>query len=514
MIDASENQESVIDTQKKKIESEADRKWLENVSQAVEWEPNYDGIYNLVVIGGGPAGLVAAASAAGLGAKVALIESNKMGGDCLNVGCVPSKSLIQAARKHTGKQEGYPQSIHPIKRDDFDAVMENLRRTRANLSEHDSIDRFRKLGVDVFIGHGKFCGKDKILVNETTLRFKKAMIATGATASTLPGPGAKEVDFHTNETIFDIESLPKSLIVIGGGTIGCEMSQAFTRLGSKVTQIEKSSHLLSREDKDASSILLQTFIREGTDVRLNASVQSLSQRGTTKYVSIVEDGKEREISAEEILVCVGRTPNVNGLELEKAGISFDTKNGIQVNDFLQTTNPRVFAAGDVASLERFTHAADFMARIVVQNALFLGKRRLSSLIIPRCTYTVPEIGHVGIGSNSGTESKSLVTTQTIFFNEVDRASIDGDTEGFVRIHLKKGTDQIMGATVVNPNAGELISMITLAMTNQIGLKKIASTIFPYPTRSEAIRKLGDQYNRTRLTPRILNVFKKWLQWNR
>lgn len=213
-------------------------------------------------------------------------------------------------------------------------------------------------------------------------------------------------------------------------------------------------------------------------------------------------------------MCIGRTPNVENLGLDAAGVQFDHRTGIQVNDFLQTTNPRVYAAGDVATTNRYTHAADFMARIVIQNALFMGRSRYSSLVIPRCTYTTPEIAHVGISAAQAKRESSRVTTYTMPFDQVDRTFIDQERNGFVRIHVRKGTDKILGATIVNSSAGELISSITLAMTNQIGLKKIASTIVPYPTRSDAIRKIGDLYNRSRLTPRVKSLFERWLRWTR
>ena len=292
------------------------------------------------------------------------------------------------------------------------------------------------------------------------------------------------------------------------------MAQAFTRLGSRVTQIEKSDRLLQQEDPDASKIMQESLEQEGVRVRTNCSVKSVTGNQSLKELLLITEEGEQKVTADEVLVCIGRTPNVENLGLDAAGVQFDHRTGIQVNDFLQTTNPKVYAAGDVATTNRYTHAADFMARLVIQNALFMGRSRYSSLVIPRCTYTTPEIAHVGISAAQAKRESSRVTTYTMPFDQVDRTFIDQERNGFVRIHVRKGTDKILGATIVNSSAGELISSITLAMTNQIGLKKIASTIVPYPTRSDAIRKIGDLYNRSRLTPRVKSLFERWLRWTR
>lgn len=495
-------------------DSEANQQWLRNVQGSSLPATNHRGRYNLVVIGGGPAGLVTAAGAAGLGAKVALIESDKMGGDCLNSGCVPSKSLIRSAKDHHALAHRFrDHGIHQAETD-FGSIVNKLQQTRATLSHHDSVDRFRELGVDVFLGHGVFTSPESIEVNQTKIRFKKAVIATGAKSTPLTIAGGESVELLTNETLFNLRERPSRLIVIGGGAIGCEMAQAFARLGTSVVQVEKSGQLLGNEDAEASAILYKSLKEDGVKILLNASVRSVAEVNGEKQVDIVCQGSEQIETADQILVCVGRSSNVHNLGLEKANVTYDERSGIQVNDFLQTSNRNIFAAGDVTNLERFTHAADFMARIVIQNALFMGRRRYSSLVIPRCTYTTPEVAHVGVTARAVAKNPDHYISLTVPFTQVDRSIIDGENQGFVRVHLKRGSDQILGATIVNPCAGELISHLTLAMTNQIGLRQIASTIFPYPTRADAIRKLGDQYNRSRLTPLIRNIFAKWLTWIR
>lgn len=473
--------------------------------------------YNLVVIGAGPAGLVVAAGAAGLGAKVALIEKHLMGGDCLNVGCVPSKSVIRSSRTaaeiYDAKRFGI--RLNAEVEVDFAAVMERMRRLRAGLSHHDSVERYQqKLGVDVFLGEGRFSGQNTIEVAGQTLQFKKAVIATGARALQPPIPGLQEAGYLTNETIFNLTERPKRLAVIGGGPIGCELAQAFRRLGSDVVLLHNHTHILTREDRDAAEIVQQAFLREGIQLILQSKIQWVERNGTGKLIDYEVNYKQGSIIVDEILVGAGRVPNVEGLNLEAVGVKYDTKQGIFVNDSLQTTNPRIYAAGDVCMDWKFTHAADFAARMIIQNALFLGRKKLSSLTMPWCTYTDPEIAQVGMSEREFQAKGIEVNTFFIPFNQVDRAVTDGEEQGFVKIHVKKGTDKILGATIVARHAGEMISEITLAMVNNIGLGKIASVIHPYPTQAEAIRKAADAYNRTRLTPLVKQLFSTWLAWTR
>lgn len=482
-----------------------------------DWvNPEPTGRYNLVVVGAGTAGLVTAAGAAGLGAKVALVEHNLMGGDCLNVGCVPSKGFISASRAvhgirgagEFGLSCGEPVTV------DFSAVMERVRRLRSAISRHDSAARFRdELGVDVYFGEGRFSGPDALAVEGTQLRFAKAAVCTGARAAAPPIPGLAEAGYLTNETVFSLTELPPRLAVIGAGPIGCELAQAFALLGSRVSMVgHRSAHILPREDPDAAEILHKVFAREGIELYLPVQGLRVSRHGGAKLLSFEYGGRHGEIEADEILVGVGRAPNVEGLGLEAAGIDYDPLRGITVDDRLRTSNPRVYAAGDICFPYKFTHTADALARILIGNALFLGRRKSSALVVPWCTYTDPEIAHVGMYARDAEQRGFAVQTLTVELADVDRAVLDGETEGFARVHLKKGTDRMLGATIVARHAGEMINEFSLAMTNGLGLSAIGRTIHPYPTHAEVVRKLADAYSRTRLTPFVKRVLSGWLKW--
>src|SRR5712691_8658104 len=472
--------------------------------------------YNLVVLGAGTAGLVTAAGAAGIGAKVALVEKHLLGGDCLIVGCVPSKAVIRSSRAtfdvmeagHFGVRAAAPAQV------DFPAVMERMRKLRADLSPHDSAERFAKLGVNVFLGEAHFVGPDTVQVAGQTLRFKRAVIATGARAVQPPIPGLAEAGYLTNETVFSLTQSPARLAVIGGGPIGCEFAQAFHRLGSQVSLFHKNPHLLDREDMEAAAIVQKAFIREGIALRLNATITRVERNRGGKLIYYETQGKEESVVVDEILIGTGRTPNVNGLNLEAVGVEYDRTKGVLVNDCLQTSNPRIYAAGDVCLGWKFTHAADFSARLVIQNALFLGRKKASALTMPWCTYTDPEIAHVGVYEHDARERGMEVDTYVREFKEVDRAILDGEEAGFVKFHVRKGRDEILGATIVARHAGEMISEISVAMAARMGLGKLASVIHPYPTQAEAIRQCGDAYNRTRLTPTVKKWMSRWLAWQR
>ena len=483
----------------------------------LDWEnPEPAPRYNLVVIGAGTAGLVTAAGAAGLGAKVALVERHLLGGDCLNVGCVPSKCVIRSSRVVADIRDAdqfgirVPQGMEA----DFPVVMERMRRLRARISAHDSAKRFKDMGVDVFLGEGRFSRPDTVEVAGKALRFRKAVIATGTRPVHPTIEGLAEAGFLTNETVFSLTERPRRLAFIGGGPIGCELAQAFRRLGCEVTLFHNASHILNREDDDAAEILQQSFIREGIRLVLNCKTKKVQKRNGNKIIHIECGGKEEEIAVDEILAGAGRAPNVEGLNLEAAGVKYDKRQGVEVNEYLQTTNPRIYACGDICLKYKFTHTADATARIVIQNALFLGRKKLSALTIPWCTYTDPEIAHVGVYERDGREKGIAVDTFIRPLNDVDRAIADGEEEGFVKIHARKGTDQVLGATIVARHAGEMLSEITLAIVGNMGLGTLANVIHTYPTQAEAIKQVADAYNRTRLTPFIKGLFTRWLAWRR
>ena len=471
--------------------------------------------YDLVVIGGGTAGLVSAGGAALLGAKVALVERGLMGGDCLVTGCVPSKAVLRAARAAADARGAQRFGVRcgPVEVD-FGAAMQRMRRARARISRHDAVQRFRdEYGVDVFLGDARFKARDAVDVDGTGLNFARAVIATGARATVPSIPGLADSGFRTNETIFNLTERPRRLAVIGGGPLGCEMAQAFARLGSEVTVFDRGRQFLHREDPDAAELLHRVFVRDGITVRLNTSVERIEARDGTKLLHVRRDAEASVVEADEILVGVGRTPNVEGLDLGAAGVAHD-EHGVKTDDFLRTSNRRVFACGDVCLRHKFTHMADASARLVVQNALLFPMKRLSRLVVPWVTYTDPEVAHVGLYEREADDQGVAVQTYRVQLDDVDRAVTDGETEGFLKLHVKKGTDRIVGATIVATHAGEMISEVTTAIVNRIGLKRVVDVIHPYPTQAEAVRKAADEHQRSRFTPRLKRLLSLWLALRR
>jgi pyruvate/2-oxoglutarate dehydrogenase complex dihydrolipoamide dehydrogenase (E3) component len=462
--------------------------------------------YDLVVLGAGTAGLVTAAGAAGVGARVALVERHLMGGDCLNVGCVPSKSLLAAAHAAQAARQAERFGIQtgPVSVD-FPALMQRLRETRAAIAPNDSADRFRKLGVDVFFGSARFLKTGETVVEtrsgSLTLRWRKAVIATGARAFLPDVPGLAAASPLTNENVFNLTELPRRFAVLGAGPIGCELAQAFARLGAQVTLIASGPLPLPREEPAAGTLLAARLRAEGVQLLTDARLEKVVRSGNGSRLEITVGRTQEVVEADRILIAAGRRPNVEGLGLETVGVTADPRRGIVVDDRLRTANPRIFAAGDVCLQHQFTHAADFAARLVIQNALFFGRKRVSDLNVPWCTYTDPEIAHTGL-TREAARAKGWETAEFAReFAEVDRARTTGETEGYVRILTRAGSDRILGATIVGPHAGDLISEISVAMAGGVGLGRLASVIHPYPTLAEAIRQCGDAYNRTRLTPR-------------
>ena len=498
-------------------EDQHNRRLVSNVHPPDWVNPEPASMYNLVVIGAGTAGLVTAAGAAGLGAKVALVERHLMGGDCLNVGCVPSKIIIRSSRAvfdvRDAKRFGVrvPEGLEV----DFPAVMERMRRTRSRISDNDSARRYsNELGVDIFIGEGVFDGPDRVEVGGKVLRFKRAAITTGARAFKPPIEGLAEAGFLTNETVFSLTERPERLAVIGAGPLGCELAQAFQRLGSAVTILEMGPQVLSREDRDAAGMVERALVEDGVELVLSCNIKRVEGSQEGKVIHLECGGETKRITVDEILMGAGRVPNVDGLNLERAGVRYDPRRGVEVDDRLRTSNPRIFAAGDICFPYKFTHTADATARIVIQNALFWGRKKASALNIPWCTFTDPEIAHVGMYEHDAVAKGIPVDTFTVPMDEVDRALTDGEENGMVRIHVRKGTDRILGATVVARHAGEMISEVSVAMQAKLGLGALSSVIHPYPTQAEAIRRAADAYNKTRLTPRVKGIFDRILRWQR
>jgi pyruvate/2-oxoglutarate dehydrogenase complex dihydrolipoamide dehydrogenase (E3) component/uncharacterized membrane protein YdjX (TVP38/TMEM64 family) len=497
------------------VDDAHDRRVIENCHPARWINPTPRKKYNLVVIGAGTAGLVSAAGAAGLGAKVALIERNLMGGDCLNVGCVPSKGVIRAARAlhdaRAGAAFGVKLSHEP--EISFAAVMERMRRLRAGISEHDSAERFRALGVDVYIGNGRFAAPDTVEVDGKILQFNRAVIATGARAAVAPITGLSEIGFYTNETIFTLTELPSRMAVIGAGPIGCELAQTFQRFGCEVTLVTHGDALLPKEDSDASAVVRKCLERDGVRIITGAEIREVLASNGAKRLSLTVAKHDLQIDCDAILIAVGRTPNLENLGLDAAGIDY-TARGVQVDERLRTSNPRVFAAGDVCSRYQFTHAADAMARVVIANALFMARRKVTDLVIPWCTYTDPEIAHVGYYEKDARAAGFDVETITQSLHQVDRAILDGDDDGFARVHYDKKTAKILGGTIVARHAGEMFGELTLAMVAKQSIGVLSSTIHSYPTQAEVLRKIGDTYMRTKLTPTVQKLLSRWLAWRR
>jgi pyruvate/2-oxoglutarate dehydrogenase complex dihydrolipoamide dehydrogenase (E3) component len=493
---------------------------LQNLVSPRDWQsPQPQRLYDLVVIGGGTAGLVSAAIAAGLGAKTALVESDLMGGDCLNYGCVPSKALLAVSHRlrylREAAEYGMPASDGEV---DFAKVMQRLRKLRADIAHHDSAQRFTDLGIDVFIGQGEFLNEDTVHVISAdgglrALQFKRCVVATGAHPSSLHIEGIDAVAPMTNRDIFNLEKLPKRLAVIGAGPIGVEMAQAFARFGSKVSMIALDDQVLPREDAEAAQVVNQALQNDGIELFLGAHISKFVASDSAKQIHFELDGQSHVVDADEILLATGRAPNIDELDLAKAGIAFD-KVGVKVNDKLRTSNPRVYAAGDVIGSFQFTHAADAMARIVVRNAFFFGNSKLSDLVVPWATYCDPELAHVGLHLSDSEEAMCELDVLRFDFKDIDRNLLEGETTGFVKVVVEKESNVVRGATIVGNHAGDLIGEMTLAIQKRMKLSEFSEVIHAYPTTASIFSRLGDKASGSRLTPFVARLLKKVISWRR
>ena len=476
--------------------------------------PRPQGTYDLVVIGGGTAGLVSAVGAATLGARVALVERARLGGDCLNTGCVPSKAILRTARAIGELRRADALGVRVTGVDiDFPAIMRRMRQRRAALAVNDSAPRLTRLGVQLFFGDAAFTSAREIAVGSEILRFTRAAIATGSRPAVPPIDGLSNTPYLTTETVFDLTERPARLLIIGGGAIGCELSQAFARFGSRVTVFDQSRRVLANDDPDASLLVQRALTSDGVQFELGTVITHVSHQNGAPivYFRRSPDGPQEQLAGDRLLVATGRASDVERLDLTRAGIHAGP-HGVVVNDRLRTSNRRVYAAGDVCSRFQFTHVADASARIVIQNALFFGRRRASALTIPWCTYTDPEVAHVGLSAAAAETRRPHVQTISVPLSDVDRAVLDDEAQGFVKVHHDRG--RLLGCTIVAAHAGEMIGQASSAIARGATLNDFSSTIHAYPTQGEALRKAGDAYRRTRLTPGVRRLLERYFRLTR
>lgn len=450
--------------------------------------PRQDEAYDLVVIGAGPAGIAAAERAVELGASVALIERHWLGGNSLNVGSVPSKALIHTASLCANLREA-ANFFAPVERRpvvDFAAVVSRLQNLRAHIAEYHSVERLTHAGVHVYFGQAQFLDEQTLGVDAARIAFRKALVATGARPRPSDIAGLDDTGYRTSTDIFDLDALPRSLAVIGGGPLGCELAQAFCRLGTSVTIIQNDPKFLPREARDAAEILSRSMAQDGVQIRLNTTVVGSRVNNGVKTLDLRNDDRASTLETDEILLSIGRIANVADLALDRCAVACKDDVGIVVDDFLCSTNPRIYAAGDVCMSHKFTHVAKFTAIMATENALLGARRSQRDLIMSWCTFCAPEVAHVGMQVWDAKEQDIPVKTYTVLMHDVDRAIIDAQETGFVKIHVRDGSDRILGATIVASRASEMINEITVAMKAGIGLRELAAVLHIYPSQAEAM----------------------------
>lgn len=469
--------------------------------------------YNMIVIGGGSAGLVSAYIAAAVKAKVALIEKNKMGGDCLNNGCVPSKALIRSAKilsyAKRAKEFGFKKSDIEF---EFQDVMKRVHDVIKKIEPHDSVDRYSKLGVDCYFGNAKITSPHEVEINGTKLATRSIIVATGAEPLVPPIPGLEKIDYLTSENLWELKQLPKRMLVLGGGPIGSEISQTFSRLGSTVTQVEMAPQILTREDEDVIKLVTNQFIKEGINVLTNHKAIRFNKN------NLICSNAEKEVSLpfDKVVIALGRKARISGFGLEELNIEIRKTKTVEANSFLQTNIPSIYVCGDVTGPYQFTHVAAHQAWFASVNALFspFKKFKVDYSIIPWATFTDPEVARVGLNEKEAKEQNIPHEVTKYNINDLDRAIADSEARGFVKILTKPKKDKILGVTIVGTHAGDLIAEYILAMKNNIGLNKILSTIHIYPTLTEANKYAAGEWKRAHLSKFVMVFLKKFNQWMR
>ncbi|SHF01894.1 Pyruvate/2-oxoglutarate dehydrogenase complex, dihydrolipoamide dehydrogenase (E3) component [Modicisalibacter ilicicola DSM 19980] len=477
--------------------------------------------YDIVVIGAGSAGLVASYIAAALKSRVALIERERMGGDCLNTGCVPSKALIRASRIAQTVREGKRFGIDADEpRIDFTRVMEHVHRAIDDVAPHDSRERYESLGVEVIAGEAWLQTPWEVRVDDRVLTTRHVIIASGARPRVPELPGLDSIDVLTSDNLWQLDALPGRLLILGGGPIGCELGQAFARLGSRVTIVQHATQLLPREDADIAEVLVQQMREEGIDVRLGTTASGIEpgpSHGDDGKVLVVErDGLTERLVFDRLLVAVGREANVAGLGLEALGIDTNARGTLNVDGTLRSLYPNIWACGDVAGPYQLTHASAHQAWHATVNALFGGIKRFTVDYrnLPAVTFTQPEVARVGLNERDARAQGVAFETTRYDFSELDRAIAEGETVGFIKVLTVPGKDRILGASIIGDHAGELLAEFTLAMTQGIGLNKLLGTIHPYPTFSEAAKGSAGAWKNAHKPERVLGWLERYFAWRR
>jgi dihydrolipoamide dehydrogenase len=472
---------------------------------------------NLVVIGGGSAGLVSAYIAAAVKAEVTLIERSKMGGDCLNTGCVPSKALIRSARFLAGLRQAEALGFKSAAAEfDFAEIMERVQRVVASVEPHDSIERYTKLGVECLQGEAVITSPYSVQIGAKTLTTRNIIIAAGARPLVPPIPGIEQMDYLTSDTVWNLRECPKRLLVLGGGPIGCELSQCFARFGSRVTIVEMMPRLLLQEDPDISERVAQRFRQEGIDLRLGHKAKAFGSQNGQKTIICEHEGQEVRLDFDTLLLALGRKATVTGYGLEELGITLASNGTLEVNEFMQTALPNIYACGDVAGPHQFTHTAAHQAWYATVNALFgdFKKFRVDDSAIPWATFTDPEVARVGLNEQDAKARGIPYEVTTFELNELDRAIADEATEGVVKVLTNPGSDKILGAAVVGEHAGDLISEYVTAMRHGLGMNKILKTIHIYPTLAEANKQAAGQWKRAHAPKGVLRWMERFHAWRR